>query len=127
MAELKFLPETEPRNTIGDWTIRGCIAVFFFIFGMEKFASNPASHWVQLFNQIGAGTWFRYFTGLVEILGGLLTLISQTALAGLAILACTMASAVLILTFVIGRPADGIFPGVFFIALVIVGWRQRTK
>jgi uncharacterized membrane protein YphA (DoxX/SURF4 family) len=80
-----------------------------------------------MFQQIGAGPWFRYSTGVVEVLGGILVLIPRTATTGLALLACTMAGAVLILIFVIGRPADSIFAGIFFIALSITGlvrWRQ---
>src|ERR1022692_3826214 len=85
MAELKLLTDSEPRNPMGDWVVRGGVAVFFVIFGMEKFSSDPGSHWVKLFEQIGAGVWFRYFTGVVEVLGGLLVLIPRTALAGLAL------------------------------------------
>ena len=79
MAEPKFLTDVEPRSAIGDWTVRGGVALFFLIFGMEKFSADPGSHWVLLFQQIGAGAWFRYFTGVVEVLGALLVLIPRTA------------------------------------------------
>jgi hypothetical protein len=62
-----------PPNAIGDWCLRGGIALAFVAFGWEKFSTN--GHWVKLFQQIGIGQWFRYFTGVVEILGGLLVLI----------------------------------------------------
>lgn len=121
MADLKLLPDIEPGRPIGDWAVRGGVAVFFFVFGMEKFSSDPGSHWVKLFGQIGAGVWFRYFTGVVEVLGGLLVLIPRTVFIGLAVLACTMAGAVIILAFVVGQPGDSIFPGIFFMALVAIG------
>ena len=84
------------------------------------------SPWVKLFQQIRAGQWFRYFTG-AEVLAGVLVLISWTATAGLALLACTMAAAALILAFVIGRPADSIFSGIFFIALSAFWWSRRSR
>jgi hypothetical protein len=42
----------------------------------------------------------------------------------LAVLACTVAGAVLILIFVIGQPSDSIFPGIFFMALTAIGLIQ---
>jgi uncharacterized membrane protein YphA (DoxX/SURF4 family) len=77
----------EPRNAIGDWVLRGGIAVVFVLFGAEKFQSDPGSPWGKLFQQIGAGQWFRYFTGVVELLGGVLVSIPWTATAGLVLLA----------------------------------------
>ena len=121
MADLKLLPDIDPGKPIGDWAVRGGVAVFFVVFGMEKFSSDAGSHWVKLFEQIGAGVWFRYFTGVVEVLGGLLVLIPRTVLIGLAVLACTMAGAVLILMFVVGEPGASVFPGIFLIALMAIG------
>jgi uncharacterized membrane protein YphA (DoxX/SURF4 family) len=127
MSELKFLSEDEPRNAVGDWAIRGGVACIFIIFGLEKFSADPASHWVKLFHQIGAGDWFRNFAGVVEVLGALLVLIPRTAIAGLALLASTMAAAALILGFVVGRPADSIFPGAFFLGLTLLLWSRRSR
>ena len=117
----------EPRNVLGDWIVRGGIAVAFVFFGWEKFPSDPGSEWVKLFQQIGAGQWFRYFTGVVEVLGGILVLIPWTATAGLALLACTMASAAFILIFVIGRPFDSVFSGLFCVALVAFWLVRRSR
>jgi putative oxidoreductase len=116
----------EPRNVLGDWILRTGIAVVFVVFGAEKFPSDPGSPWIALFGQIGAGQWFRYFTGAVEVLGGILVLIPWTVTVGLALLACTMASAALILVFVIGRPADSVVSAGFFIALAAFWWNRRS-
>jgi len=118
---------SEPRNIAGDWALRGGIAVAFAIFGAEKFPSDGSSSWVKLFHEIGIGQWFRYFTGVVEVLGGMLVLIPWTVTAGLALLACTMASAFLILTFVLGRPGDCIVSGAFFIGLAAFYWSRRSR
>ncbi len=126
MSELKFLSESEPRNVVGDWALRAGVACAFVVFGLEKFSSEPGSHWVKLFQQIGAGEWFRFFTGVVEVLGGLLVLIPRTAILGLALLGATMAAAVLILIFVLGRAADSAFPGLLLIGIAVLGWSRRT-
>jgi len=125
MAELKLLLDTEPRNVIGDWVIRAGVAAVFVMFGAEKFSSSPGSHWVTLFERIGAGVWFRYFTGVVEVLGGVLVLIPSAATAGFALLACTMAGAAIILAFVLGQAGDSIFPGILLVALVAIGLSRR--
>jgi putative oxidoreductase len=115
----------EPRNEIGDWVLRGAIGLVFVLFGAEKFPAD--SRWVSLFQKIGAGQWFRYFTGVVELLGGLLVLIPWTAMIGLVLLACTMASAALILVFVVGRLADSVFSGIIFLLLATFWWNRRNR
>ena len=124
MFEQASLPRS--RDVIGDWILRACIAAVFVLFGAEKFPSGPGSGWVTLFQNIGLGQWFRYFTGVVEILGGILVVIPGMATIGLALLAATMASAALILTFVLGRPADSIISGSFCAGLVAYWWHRRS-
>jgi uncharacterized membrane protein YphA (DoxX/SURF4 family) len=111
----------DSRGALTDWILRGAIAVAFALFGSEKF-TDP--QWVKIFQQIGAGQWFRYFTGVVEILGGALLFIPRTVTAGLTLLVCTMFSAALIWAFVLGQPANGIIPGSFGVALVLF-WLNR--
>jgi putative oxidoreductase len=113
-----------PRNVIGDWTLRGAIGLAFILFGWDKFPDG--TEWVSLFQQIGLGPWLRYFTGVVEILGGVLVFVPRTALAGLALLAATMAAATLIHVFVLGHPANGIITGAFFIGLAAFCWNRRS-
>lgn len=65
--------------------------LLFVYIGWTKLASH--SMWVQVFDRIGLGQWFRYVTGTIQIAGGLLLLPPRTRLAGSAMLACTMAGA----------------------------------
>lgn len=118
---------SEPRFVLGDWILRGGIALAFVLFGAEKFPAKYGSPWVKLFQQIGAGQWFRYFTGIVEIAGGVLVLIPWTVTAGLALLACTMASAAAILIFLLGRPADSVFSLILLIGLSAFWWNRRDR
>jgi putative oxidoreductase len=115
----------ERRNVLGDWMFRAAIALLFVLQGTEKFSSDPHSSWFRLFQQIGAGQWFRYVTGVVEVLGAVLVLIPWTVTAGLALLAGTIAAATLIVLFVVGHPADSVFPGLFFIGLSAFYWNRR--
>ena len=59
-----------------------------------------------MFDQIGFGQWFRYFTGVVEVVGALLLLVPATRLLGVFLLACTMCGALLVHLLVtgVGRP-----------------------
>jgi uncharacterized membrane protein YphA (DoxX/SURF4 family) len=115
----------ESKNRLGDWVLRGGIALAFVLFGLDKFPSAPAAPWVKFYQEIGIGQWFRYFTGVVEIVGGTLVLIPRTAQAGLAVLGATMAAAAIILDFVIRRPVDSIVSTGFFIVIAAFWWVRR--
>ena len=129
MADLTLLPEeTRPRVDIADLMIRLGVAIVFLIAGAEKFsATNPNSHWVSMFNQIGLGEWFRYFAGVVEVLGAALILIPRTVLIGVALLAVTMVSAAVIVFFVLGQHADSLFPALILLGLLTLGWKHWTR
>ena len=81
-----------------------------------------------MFHRIGIGDWFRYFTGVVEVLGGVLVLIRRTALIGFALLGATMLGAAVILAFRLGQPGDSIFPLFFLAALAGAGaWTHGNR
>jgi putative oxidoreductase len=121
--QLKLPHSVESRDPVSDWTVRIGVAAFYLAFGLEKF-SAAETHWVRLFQQIGIGDWFRYFTGAVEITGSMLVLIPRTTVIGLTLLSATMASAALILAVVLHRPEDGVFPAIFGIVLAALGWNR---
>ena len=58
--------------------------------------------WLRVFNDIGFGQWFRYVTGVVELLGGCLLLVPRATLIAVAVLICTMAGALLVHITVVG-------------------------
>ena len=116
---------SEPRNPIADWFLRGAIGGAFAIFGWEKFDAH--SMWPEFFQQVGFGQWFRYFTGVVEILAGVLILIPRTAVAGLALAAVTMAGAAGVHIFVLGHPGNSVIPAAFFIGLATFWFSRRSR
>src|SRR6201981_2953277 len=60
-------------DVAGTWLPRIVVAMLFTFVGKSKFADH--SEWIAIFAKIGFGQWFRYFTGIVQIVGGVLVLI----------------------------------------------------
>jgi uncharacterized membrane protein YphA (DoxX/SURF4 family) len=57
------------------WTLSVVTALAFIVTGGSKLAGVPAM--VAIFDKIGVGQWFRYFTGVVELTTGIGLLISR--------------------------------------------------
>ncbi len=113
----------EPRNVVGDWALRGFIGLVFVMVGWDKFDSG--SMWPAYFQQLGVGQWFRYFTGVVEMLGGLLVLVPRTVTAGLALLAVTMLGAAV--CNALTHPSFIPIPLVFSIVLAGLWFSRRNR
>ncbi len=60
---------------------------------------------VQTYDAIGLGQWFRYFTGIVEIVGVVLLWLPNRQVVGAALLGATMVGAVLVHWFILGPSA----------------------
>lgn len=103
------------------WTAQVLIAAAFLMTGGMKLVGDPSM--VALFDQIGIGQWLRYLTAVVEIGGAILILIPRAAIFGAALLACTMAVAVLThLTLIGGSP----LPAITLLGLnLLVLWLRR--
>jgi putative oxidoreductase len=105
------------------WLPRIAVAVAFVAIGSSKFR-DPM--WVRLFDRIGFGQWFRYLTGAMQIAGGLLTLVPTASLLGVAMVAATMAGAV-VTWIAFGQPFAAIIPGTILIVLVAVGLGEYNR
>lgn len=87
---------------------------------------SGSSNTVQMFANIGWGQWFRYFTGALDLVGGLLVLLPRRAFYGALILMCTVGFAA-VLTFV-GRIHDSAVPPLALTALAAtVAWLTRPR
>jgi putative oxidoreductase len=124
-ADLQFGVEapTTIRDVIADWLPRLAVAVVFLLIGGTKF--EHGSTWVQIFARIGFGDWFRYLAGSMQVAGALLVLIPRTVVFGAALIACTLAGAV-IAQIVVFHSIAAIIPGLLFVAVSFVGVRGWT-
>jgi DoxX-like protein len=90
----------------------------------DESSYESATNWavricVGVFDTIGLGQWFRYFTGVVEVLGGLLFLLPAVTIVGTALLAAAMVGAMVVHIFVFKRPANIILPGAYLVGVLL--------
>lgn len=103
------------------WTVRILLALAFGAAGLAKLAGVPQM--VQVFDAIGFGQWFRYLTGVVEIVGAVLLLVPAAGFFGGLLLAATMVCAVATHVVLIGgNPAPAVLLGAL---AAFVAWRLR--
>lgn len=107
------------------WIASILIALIFLSEGAAKFSERGV--WLRIFEQIGLGHWFRYFTGVVEITGALLLIVPATRLLGAVLLACTMCGALLTHALVtgFGRPTVAVI--VLLLVLVAIAADRLRK
>jgi putative oxidoreductase len=79
-------------RTIAIWTLSGLAAFAFLGAGAGKLTG--AEPMVATFEKIGAGQWFRYLTGVLEVGGAIGLFIPGVAFFAAALLAMVMAGAV---------------------------------
>lgn len=111
-----------PRwKVITAWTLQILAALAFLIAGNTKLVGMEMQ--VETFEKIGIGQWFRYLTGVVEILGALLILFPRTAFWGALLLACVMIGAIFThLVLIGGSPLAAI---VLLVIVATVAWLRR--
>ena len=86
------------------WTLSVLTALAFIVAGGSKLAGVPAM--VAIFDKVGVGQWFRYFTGVVELTAGIGLLISRYAFyAALALAVVMIGATIAQLTVLAASPA----------------------
>ncbi|RDI65687.1 DoxX-like protein [Nocardia pseudobrasiliensis] len=91
------------------WTLQIVLGLFFIIAsGLPKLVGQSDA--VRVFHEIGWGDWFRYFTGLVEVSGGIGLLVPRLSGLAAAGLSITMVCAAATQAFLMGAPSMAIFP-----------------
>jgi putative oxidoreductase len=71
------VPKTQ---TIVIWALRAALAALFLFAAVMKLTGQPIM--VQEFDAVGLGQWFRYFTGALELAGGIAILIPSLSVLG---------------------------------------------
>ena len=108
----------------GEWALRVFLALVFVAAGLDKFLG---AMWVRVFNDIGFGQWFRYVTGVVEVLGGCLLLLPRATVVAVPVLVCTMAGALLVHLTVVGIGPQTVAVSVLVAALIAVWLLHRRS
>jgi putative oxidoreductase len=113
-----------PRwKSAGLWVVRGLLALAFAAAGAAKLYGVPML--VEEFQHIGAGQWFRYLTGVLELLGAFLILAPSLVVFGALLLICIMIGATITHLFVIGGSP---VPALVLLALsAIVAYAKRAQ
>ena len=107
------------------WVLQVILALVFVGAGMSKLGSAPET--IVMFDDIGAGQWFRYVTGTLELVGAVGLMIpraSGLAALGLSVL---MACATVITMLLLYDPVW--MPLAVLVMCVVVAWGRwpRTK
>jgi putative oxidoreductase len=108
------------------WTLQVLLALMFIVASAApKFAGEAYA--VQIFEQIGAGQWFRYVVGALELAGGVGLLVPR--LAGLAALGLVglMIGAGYTQVVVLQNPVFVITPIILGVLAAVVAWGRRDS
>lgn len=116
--------DREPTVDIGGWILRIGVAVFFLMAGVDKFSADARNQWVAIFARIGVGQWFRYATGIVEIVGGGLYAFPATCKSGAVLLVSAMFGAIVAHVTVLGDPGASTIPAALIVATVLIALRD---
>src|SRR5712672_2188152 len=101
MITTSELPAASGRGrVITLWTLSGLVALAFMAAGGGKLAGTAVM--VELFGKVGLGQWFRYFTGLLEVVGGIGLLVPRYAFHAARLLAIVMVGAIVAHVTVLG-------------------------
>jgi hypothetical protein len=123
MADLQFAVDDRP-TAVGialSYAARLAVVAAFVFIGASKFSNNPRSDWVKIFERIGWGDWFRYFTGSVQVVGALLMVLRRTLTIGAFLLICTMIGAMIVDIFVVRAPGFALLPAIL-IGIIGATW-----
>jgi len=114
--------ENNTTNTIL-WALQVLVALAFLAAGFSKLSGQPAM--VAAFAKLGAGQWFRYITGGIEIVSSVLLVIPKSIPVGALLLVCTMIGAVAAHLLVLG--GTPIPPAVLLVLTAIIAWGRRDR
>jgi putative oxidoreductase len=119
--------ETDPprgrASLIALWVTQVALALMFLMAGGSKLAGVPAM--VTLFDALGAGQWFRYVTGVIEVASGIALLIPAAAVFGALLLIPTMIGAIITNVFIV--PASPVPPLVLLLLAAAIAWARRRQ
>jgi putative oxidoreductase len=110
-------------KTIGFWLLKILLAAIFIFTGGAKIAALPAM--VDVFERVGLGQWFRYFTALLELGGAALLLWPSTTAFGALVLTIVSVGAFLAQLLVLHE--DIVHTIVMALILGAIVWTHREQ
>jgi hypothetical protein len=105
------------------WLTQIALASMFLFSGGLKLTGAPEL--VALFDAIGAGQWFRYATGSIEVASAVALLVPASAAFGALLLIPTMVGAVVTHLFIVGGSA--VPATVLLIGALAIAWVRRDQ
>jgi putative oxidoreductase len=104
------------------WTLSILTALTFFAAGGPKLAGAPAM--VEIFDKVGFGQWFRYFTGLLEVTAAICLLIPRYAFYGAIALVMEMIGAIIAQLTVLEHSLGA--PVVLLVITGVIGYLRKS-
>jgi putative oxidoreductase len=117
-------------RTIGVWVLRVLLGLAFLTIGTTKVTGTTNT--VEFFAAIGWGQWFRYLTGILDILGAALIFVPRWTFYGAVVLTGTVGLGML-LSFNVMRndPTWGeevvVAPAVLTLLAALLAWLTRPQ
>ena len=111
------------NKTIVLWSLRILMAALFLFSSYMKLTGTPDT--VAEFDTIGLGQWFRYLTGLLEVIGGIGILIPFASASAAILLFAVVAGAFVAQIAILHM--DWIHPIVIGVVLAAVAYLQRDR
>lgn len=123
MSNLTTAVPTRKATTAALWVVQVLLASQFVMAGWMKLSSDPSL--VDTFAEIGAGQWFRYLVGTLEVAGAIGLLVPR--LAGLAALGLTGLMIGAVLTNVVLLQESPLIPAVYLVVAAGIAWARRAQ
>jgi uncharacterized membrane protein len=114
-----------PTRRRGLWTAQILVGLFFVVASAAPKLLGEA-YAVAIFDEIGAGDWFRYFVGLVELAGGVGLLVPRLAAPAAVGLVGLMIGAAYTQVTVFAAPATTVTPVVLGLVCAAIAWARRA-
>jgi putative oxidoreductase len=108
------------------WVLQVLLAVFFVVAAaVPKLTGQGVA--VEIFDQIGAGQWFRYLVGTLELAGAIGLLIPRLCGPAALGLVGVMVGAVATQLFVLDDPVVALTPAGLGVLLAVVAWGRWAR
>ncbi|WP_250034422.1 DoxX family protein [Paractinoplanes maris] len=108
------------------WVLQILIGVFLIVGSAAPKLFGEANA-VQIFEDMGAAPWFRYFIGVVELAGGIGLLVPRLAGAAAVGLALLMVGAAITQAFILDGGALVVTPVLLFALVAFIAWGRRAS